>query len=41
MKKLLLVLLAAAGAVVAKRKLDQNKADQELWAQATDPVHKS
>jgi len=41
MKKIVLVLLAAAGAVVAKRKLDQSKAEQALWAEATDPVRKS
>ncbi|MEX0429291.1 DLW-39 family protein [Nocardioides sp. DS6] len=41
MKKIVLVLLAAAGAVVAKKKLDQSKAEQALWAEATDPVSKS
>ncbi|WP_240641217.1 DLW-39 family protein [Nocardioides ferulae] len=38
MKKILLLLLAAAGAVVAKKKLDESKAEQALWAEATDPV---
>jgi len=41
MKKIVLVLLAAAGAVVAKKKLDQSKAERALWAEATDPVTKS
>jgi hypothetical protein len=40
MKKIVLVLLAAAGAVLAKKKLDQSKAEQALWAEATDPVRK-
>ena len=41
MKKLLLVALAAAGAVFAKRKMDEGKNEQALWAEATDTVHKS
>ncbi len=41
MKKLLLVLLAAAGAVIAKKKLDQSRNEQALWAEATDNVDKS
>ncbi|MEP9384209.1 DLW-39 family protein [Nocardioides sp. KR10-350] len=41
MKKIVLVLLAAAGAVLAKKKLDQSKAEQALWAEATDTVSKS
>ncbi len=41
MKKLLLIALAAAGAVVAKRKMDEGKNEQALWAEATDTVHKS
>ena len=36
MKKILLVLLAAAGAVVAKKKIDEGKPEQALWAEATD-----
>ncbi|GAB2867970.1 DLW-39 family protein [Nocardioides pacificus] len=40
MKKLLLVLLAALGAVMAKKKLDDGKREQALWAEATDPVAK-
>ena len=41
MKKLLLLALAAAGAVVAKKKMDEGKFEQALWAEATDPVAKS
>ena len=38
MKKLLLIALVAAGAVFAKKKLDEGKHEQALWAAATDPV---
>ena len=38
MKKLVLLAIAAAGAVLAKRKIDEGKADQALWAEATDAV---
>ncbi len=38
MKKLLLVLLAAAAAAFAKKKMDEGKAEQALWAEATDQV---
>ena len=41
MKKLLLVLLAAAGAALAKKKLDEGKHEQALWAEATDRVERS
>ncbi len=41
MKKILFVLLAAAGAVYAKRKLDEGKHEQALWAEATDNVSAS
>ena len=41
MKKLLLVALAAAGAVAAKRKMDESKNEQALWAEATDTVEKA
>ena len=41
MKKLLLVALAAVGAVVAKRKMDEGKHEQALWAEATDSVTRS
>ncbi len=41
MKKILLLLLAAAGAAIAKKKMDESRADQALWAEATDTVDKS
>ena len=41
MKKLIVIALAAAGAVVAKKKLDQSKAEQAAWASVTDPVQKA
>lgn len=41
MKKLLLLAAAAAGAVVAKKKIDESKAEQALWAEATDAVKRS
>ena len=41
MKKLLLVVLAAAGAVFAKRMMDEGKNEQALWAEATDTVDKA
>jgi hypothetical protein len=40
-KKLLLVALAAAGAVVASRKIKAGQQEQALWAEATDSVAKS
>ena len=40
-KKLLIIALAAAGAVFAKKKLDEGKAEQALWAEATDAVKRS
>ncbi|MFM6852299.1 MAG: DLW-39 family protein [Terrabacter sp.] len=41
MKKILLVVLAAAGAVFAKKKMDEGKHEQALWAEATDSVEKA
>ena len=41
MKKLLLVALAAGAAVFAKKKIDEGKKEQALWAEATDNVEKS
>jgi hypothetical protein len=41
MKKLLLVLLAAGAAVFAKKKMDEGKHEQALWAEATDSVGKA
>ena len=38
MKKIILVALAALGAVAAKRKIDAGRAEQALWAEATDSV---
>ena len=38
MKKLILVALAAAGAAFAKKKMDEGKTEQALWAEATDTV---
>jgi hypothetical protein len=40
-KKVLFVVLAAAAAVFAKKKLDEGKAEQALWAEATDSVKRS
>ena len=40
MKKILLVLLAATGAALAKRKMEEGKNEQALWAEATDTVDK-
>lgn len=40
MKKILLLALAAAGALAAKKKLDESKAEQAVWADATDSVGK-
>ncbi len=41
MKKLLLILLAAAGAAFAKKKMDEGRAEQALWAEATDHIERS
>lgn len=41
MKKLLFLAVAAVGAVVAKKKIDESKAEQALWAEATDAVKRS
>ncbi len=38
MKKMLFVLLAAAGVAYAKKKMDEGKHEQALWAEATDTV---
>ena len=40
MKKIVLLALAAAGAALAKKKLDESKHEQALWAEATDSVQK-
>ena len=41
MKKILFLLLAVGGAVVAKRKMDQSKQEQAPWAEATDSVDRA
>ena len=38
MKKIMLILLAAAGVAYAKKKMDEGKQEQALWAEATDNV---
>ena len=38
MKKLVLIAIAAAGAILAKKKIDEGRAEQALWAEATDSV---
>ncbi|WP_307827983.1 DLW-39 family protein [Nocardioides sp. SYSU D00038] len=40
MKKLVVILLAAAGALAAKKKIDEGRAEQASWAEATDAVTK-
>jgi hypothetical protein len=37
-KKLILIALAAAAAVVAKKQLDKSNAERAQWAEATDTV---
>lgn len=37
-KKLLMAALAAAGGALAFKKLKGGKDEQDLWAEATDPV---
>ena len=41
MKKIVLIALAAVGAVVANRKLKAGQQEQALWAEATDSVTKT
>ena len=36
MKKLILLALTAAGALIVKKKLDEQQAERDLWAEATD-----
>jgi hypothetical protein len=40
-KKILLVVIAAAGAAFARKKIEQGRQEQALWQQATDPVEKA
>lgn len=37
-KKLALAMLAVAGAVFARKKLQESKAEKALWAEATDQL---
>jgi hypothetical protein len=39
MKKLLIVAVAAAAGFAVWRKVESDKAEQSLWAQATDKVN--
>ncbi|SFC91366.1 hypothetical protein SAMN04487968_11440 [Nocardioides terrae] len=41
MKKLMLIALAAAGAVLAKKQLDKSNTERAQWAEATDTVNPS
>lgn len=41
MQKFLLVLVAAAGAAFAKKRLAESRSEQALWAEATDPVERA
>jgi hypothetical protein len=41
MKKILFLALLVGAAVVVKRKLDEGKKEQALWAEATDPVERA
>lgn len=36
MKKLLLLIATAVGATIVKKKLDEQQAERDLWAEATD-----
>jgi hypothetical protein len=38
LKKVLLVVLASVGGYFAYKKAQQARADQDLWAEAVDPV---
>ena len=40
-KKLVLAALAATGVALASKKLQQSKAEQALWAEATDKLPKN
>ena len=41
MKKIILVLLAGLGAAFANKKVQEGKAEQALWAEATDTVDRA
>ena len=40
-KKILLLALAAGGVALASKKLQESKAEQALWAEATDKLPES
>jgi hypothetical protein len=41
MKKIVLLVLLAGVALVVKRKIDEGKKEQALWAEATDSVSRA
>ncbi|WP_243058313.1 DLW-39 family protein [Nocardioides sp. SR21] len=41
MKKILLLVLLVGVGLVVKRKIDEGKKEQALWAEATDSVSRS
>ena len=41
MKKILILAAVVAGAIFAKKKMDESRHEQDLWQQATDPVQRS
>ena len=41
MKKIVLLLIAAGAAALAKKKMDEGQREQALWRQATDTVDKA
>ncbi|GAA5140505.1 hypothetical protein GCM10023340_00730 [Nocardioides marinquilinus] len=41
MKKILLLAAAAAGVLVARKKASEGRAEQALWAEATDSLKRS
>ncbi len=41
MKKLIVIALAAAGAIFANKKMKAGQQEQALWAEATDSVTKT
>jgi hypothetical protein len=38
MKKLLFLVVAVCGALLAYRRVQASRVEQDLWAEATDPV---
>ena len=41
MKKIVLLVLLVGAALVVKRKIDEGKKEQALWAEATDSVSRA